>query len=334
MAAAARIEALKGHGAMLVFAALISGSFSLGHRAAPHIDPALLNALRFALGALLLAPFALPHVRRENLRAPWRYLVLGTIFGLYFVLMFVALGRGEPVALAAVFTLTPLMSAGLGRLLLGQPATPRILLSLLVAACGALWVIFRGEPARLLALDLGAGELVYLAACFLHALYTPLVRRLNRGEPVRVFTFGMMAAGTLVLALLAAPAALATEWAAIPGTVWIALAYLVVFATTGTFLIVQYATLRLPASKVMAYGYLVSGAELRHPLAGALGLRLGRGEGAAGGASHRGWSPGAARPGYGRGRGRAFSLASLRLSENPAGGRAGRARAPRAVNSR
>ena len=118
-------------------------------------------------------------------------------------------------------------------------------------------MIFRGDPARLFALELGTGELVYLAACFLHALYTPLVRRLNRGEPVRVFTFGMMVAGTLVLALLAAPAALATEWAAIPGIVWIALAYLVVFATTGTFLIVQYATLRLPASKVMAYGYLV-----------------------------------------------------------------------------
>ena len=30
-----------------------------------------------------------------------------------------------------------------------------------------------------------------------------------------------------------------------------------VFATAGSFLMVQYATLRLPSSKVMAYGYLV-----------------------------------------------------------------------------
>ena len=254
-----RIEALKGHAAMFAFAMAISGSFSLGKLAAPHLDPAALNAVRFALAACLLAPFALRRLKREHLRAAWRYPVLGGIFAVYFYLMFVALRLTDPVSTAAVFTLTPLMSAVFGWFLLRQATTPRIAVSLAIAGAGAIWVIFRADPGRILAFDIGPGEVVFLFGCAAHAFYTPLIRRLNRGEPVVVFTFGTIVAGAVLLGLAGAPAMLATDWAALPDIVWITIVYLAVVATAGSFLMVQYATLRLPSSKVMAYGYLVPG---------------------------------------------------------------------------
>lgn len=252
-----RIEALKGHGAMFAFAVAISGSFTLGKQAAPHLDPAALNAIRFALAGCLLAPLALRRLKREHLRAAWRYPVLGGVFSLYFFLMFVALRLTDPVSTAAVFTLTPLMSAVFGWFLLRQVTTPRIAASLAIAGAGAVWVIFRADIGRILAFDLGRGEVIFLFGAAAHAFYTPLVRRLNRGEPVLVFTFGTIVAGTVLLALAGAPAIAATDWAALPDIVWITIAYLAVFATMGSFLMVQFATLRLPSSKVMAYGYLV-----------------------------------------------------------------------------
>ena len=252
-----RIEALKGHAAMFAFAVAISGSFSLGKQAAPHLDPAALNALRFALAGCLLAPFALRRIRREHLRAAWRYPVLGGTFAIYFYLMFAALRLTDPVSTAAVFTLTPLMSAVFGWFLLGQVTTPRIAVSLAIAGAGAIWVIFRADIGRILVFDLGPGEIVFLFGCAAHAFYTPLVRRLNRGEPVVVFTFGTIVSGAVLLSLAGAPSILATDWAALQDIVWITIAYLVVFATVGSFLMVQFATLRLPSSKVMAYGYLV-----------------------------------------------------------------------------
>ena len=252
-----RVEALKGHAAMLGFAAAISGSFSLGKLAAPHLDPAALNAVRFVLAGCLMAPFAVPRIRRVHLSAPWRYPVLGGVFACYFFLMFVALRLTDPVSTAAVFTLTPLMSAVFGWFLLRQVTTPRIALSLIIAGLGAIWVIFRADIDRILGFDVGRGELVFLVGCAAHAFYTPLVRRLNRGEPVLVFTWGTIVAGAVLLGLAGAPAMLATDWAALPGIVWIAIAYLAVFATCGSFLFVQFATLHLPSSKVMAYGYLV-----------------------------------------------------------------------------
>ncbi len=48
----------------------------------------------------------------------------------------------------------------------------------------------------------------------------------------------------------------ATSWLSLPSIVWVAVVYLAVFATATTFFLVQYASVRLPASKVLSYGYL------------------------------------------------------------------------------
>ena len=82
-------------------------------------------------------------------------------------------------------------------------------------------------------------------------------RMLNRGEPIFVYTFGGIVGGLLVTMLWGWREVLATDWIALPGIAWAAVLYLAVFATATTFFLVQYATLRLPSAKVMAYGYLV-----------------------------------------------------------------------------
>ncbi|MCU0829457.1 MAG: DMT family transporter [Tabrizicola sp.] len=244
---------------MLAFSALVAGSFSLGALAAPHVDPAALTVLRFLLAGLLVgsAALATTGIPRSAFHAPWRYLLMGALLAAYFVLMFEGLKTAAPVSTAAVFTLTPMLAAGFGWLFLRQRLTARMLMALAIGAAGALWVIFRADLGALVALEIGRGEVIYFWGCVAHAAYTPLVRKLNRGEPAVVFTFGMMLAGTLLLTLWAWPALVATNWALLPAIVWITLAYVAIAASAMTFVLLQYATLRLPAAKVMAYTYLV-----------------------------------------------------------------------------
>ena len=255
----ARRAALEGHGAMLLFSALVAGSFPLGAAAANDIAPAALNAARFWLAAAIVGAgvWATGGVPRAALRAPWRYVALGGIFAIYFVLMFEGLKTAPPVGAAAVFTLTPILAAGFGWLMLRQRTTPRIAAALALGAAGALWVIFRGDPAALLAFELGRGEAIYFVGCVAHAFYTPLVRRLNRGERAAVFTFGTVVAAAICVTLAGWPAIAATDWATLPPRVWVAIGYTAVFASAATFTLLQFASLRLPASKVMAYTYLV-----------------------------------------------------------------------------
>ena len=249
----------QGHLAMLAFSALVAGSFSLGTLAAPLIDPAALTVPRFALAGALVgaAAFGSRKVTRAALVAPWRYLLLGGLLAIYFVLMFEGLKTAHAVPAAAVFTLTPLMAAGFGWLTLRQRLTPRMGAALALGAVGAAWVIFRGDASAALRLEIGRGEVIYFWGCVAHALYAPLVRKLNRGEPAVTFTFLMMVAGFALLTAYGWRAVLETDWAALPAIVWICLVYVAIAASALTFVALQFASLRLPAAKVMAYTYLV-----------------------------------------------------------------------------
>jgi drug/metabolite transporter (DMT)-like permease len=244
---------------MLCFSALVAGSFSLGAMAAKFVAPAAVTIARFALAGVLVGAAALltTGLPRSAWRAPWRYLVLGALLAAYFVLMFWGLQTAAAVPTAAVFTLTPVMAAGFGWLLLGQITTWRMGGALAIGAAGALWVIFRGDLAALARLEIGRGEMIYFVGCIAHAVYAPLVRKFNRGEPAIVMTLGVMVAGLLVLLLWGWRDVLATDWLALPFIVWICLLYVAIAASALTFVLLQYASLRLPSAKVMAYTYLV-----------------------------------------------------------------------------
>ena len=255
-----RQAALQGHLAMLVFSALVAGSFSLGGLVARDMSPMALMAVRFVLGsgfvAAILVATGQAHTFRKLVVAPWRFVFLGSIFAGYFVLMFEGLKTASPVSLAAVFTLMPVLTAVTAWLILRQRTSAGMLLALLVGAAGALWVIFRADLNALLAFNLGRGEAVFFIGCILHAIYVPMLRRLNRGEGALPTTFGVILGGAVLLVGLSWSELVAIDWAGLPARVWVALAYLVVFATASTFSLVQFASMRLPGSKVMAYTYL------------------------------------------------------------------------------
>lgn len=251
-------QKLLGHLAMLAFAALVAGSFSFGAMAAPHLGPAALNAARFALGVALMGVATTMMLRRPIPRptSAWRYLILGALMALFFITMFVALRLTTPVSAGAVFTLMPLLSAFFGYLFLRQVPRGMVLPSLVLAGLGAIWVIFGGDWDAIRRFDVGTGEIIFFVGVAGHAAYAPLVRLFNRGEPVMVFTFWTLFATGLLIAIYGVQQILATDWTALPPVVWGAIVYLAIFTTSGTFFLLQFAALRLPAAKVLAYNYL------------------------------------------------------------------------------
>ncbi len=248
----------QGHLAMLMFSLLVAGSFALGVLVANEIAPVALNAVRFwvACAVMGVAVFATTGIPEGAARAPWRYPALALFLASYFVLMFEGLKTAPAVSAAAVFTLTPILSAGFGWLLLRQRLTGRMAAALAIGATGALWVIFRADISAFLRFDVGRGEAIYFLGCVAHAFYTPLVARLNRGEPAIVFSFGTLLAGAIMLTVYGWPAIQATDWANLSGLVWLTILYTAIFASAATFTLLQFAALKIPSAKVMAYTYL------------------------------------------------------------------------------
>lgn len=252
-------QKILGHLALIMFASLIAGSFSLGGIAAPYLEPSALNAVRFLIGAVLIAVpchFILPGGVYFP-PAPWRFLILGSLMALYFITMFAALQTTTPVATGAVFTLVPFMTAGFGYLILRQPSKPLMLFALTVGAIGSVWVIFRGDLEAILGFHVGEGELIFFAGCVGHAIYAPLIKKFSRGEPLILFTLWTVIGIFIFVAVYGFNDIIATDWTNIPLFVWGVIAYLATFTTAVTFYLLKFASLRLPAAKVLAYAYLV-----------------------------------------------------------------------------
>jgi len=252
-------EKLQGHLAMAVFALLISMSFFIGKRAAPHIDPGALNAVRYYIAIPILGAFAFaftPKEKRRDLirpKAVWRFFLLGGLMGVYFIMMFVSLRLTSSVSTGAVLTLMPLLSAVFGYMLLRQPAGPVVLGSLLLAASGTIWVIFRGDVQAILSFDVGLGEMLFFVGVMAHALHNPLVRKLNRGETTIYFAFWTVVATGVLLTIYAFPAILKTDWLHLPAVVWITILYLATATTSGSYFLLQFGMLRIPAGKAISY---------------------------------------------------------------------------------
>ena len=251
-------EAGRGHLAMLAFSALVAGSFSLGSMVAGEIAPSALNAVRFAIATAVLgtAVIVTGGFGRGSFSSAWRYLILGGLFGVYFVLMFEGLKTAPPVSAAAVFTLTPILTAVIGFVLLRQITTGWMAAALAIGAFGALWVIFRADINAALAFAVGRGEAIYFVGVVAHAIYTPMVRLLNRGERALEFACLTSLAGTVLIGGWGFGDMVATDWVGLRPLVWITILYTALCASAMTFVLLQYASLRLPSAKVMAYTYL------------------------------------------------------------------------------
>ena len=248
----------QSHLAMLGFSVLVAGSFSLGSIIANDISPIALTAVRFILAAIVIGIIAIStgSVTQAALKSPWRYLVLGGIFSVYFVLMFEGLKTATPVSTVAIFTLIPAVSAIAGFVILGQIVSSRIVVALIIGALGALWVIFRADIQLLSTFSIGRGELIFFVGCIAHAIMPILFRLLNRGENPLMVTFGLLISGAIILCIIGAREIIETDWIGLPTIVWVVIFYVSICASAITFVLLQFASMHLPATNVMAYTYL------------------------------------------------------------------------------
>ena len=247
----------QAHALAFLMTVIISTSFPLGEHITHGLDPAVLMCIRFILAALLMAPIV---AWREGLALPTarsclRYLALGAPLAFFFWCMFEALRYTSALNTSAIFTIVPGLSALFGALLVGERLGLHRLAALFLGMIGAVWIIFRGDPDRLIALDVTIGDGIFLAGCVGFGIYGPLIKRLHRDEPVLVQTFWTLVAASLWLVPASNVKLWRTDWLSVEPLVWGGIVYLAIFSTIITFFLTQYTTLRIGPTRVQAYSY-------------------------------------------------------------------------------
>ena len=246
------------HLGMLIFSALVAGSFPIGARIAVDIDPVALTFARFCLATVLIGIFL---VLKKELKAAyfapfWRYVIIGGLFATYFICMFEALKTASPISTSTIFTLMPFISICLDRLFFGIQTQKKMIFLLLSGAFGTVIIIFRGSWEQLISLNMSYGEMTFFAGTIAHAAFAVLIPKFRRHEPAIFISFASMLAASAIILVIFPVEISETDWLNLPKKVYLSIIYLGVFATVITFTLLTFASSQLHSGNMTAYTFI------------------------------------------------------------------------------
>jgi len=167
------------------------------------MPPMAMTFYRWLFALLILAPFALPHVRREwrlvrlNLRP---LLLLGVVgIGTHNALTYLGLNYTTAINGVMLNSFIPVMIIALSWIILGQRLTPLQLGGVAVSLCGVLAILSGGRLEKLASLSLNRGDIFIVAAMLMWSVYTIGLRWRPTGLHTLTFLFVIACVGDLAV---------------------------------------------------------------------------------------------------------------------------------------
>jgi drug/metabolite transporter (DMT)-like permease len=176
------VRALWNNGPVLLALGALSWAASvvIGRGAANLIPPSLFTVLRWAGALLIVAPLALPHLRRDA-RALWRrrWLMVVLSFlgvGAYNNLVYHGLHSTTAVNALLLNSATPLFILVVAFFLFGDHPSWRQLVAILISVAGVAVIAAEGSLTVLRQLSFNPGDLIITLAVLFYAIYSALLR--------------------------------------------------------------------------------------------------------------------------------------------------------------
>jgi drug/metabolite transporter (DMT)-like permease len=158
-----------------------AGNIVLARFVAGHVPPVALATIRWGGAFLIVLPFAWPHLKREwpVIRRHWLLLTILTLTGIsaYNTMAYWGLQYTPAINGLLLQSIGPLLVAVWGLVLFGDRLGLGQLGGVLLSLAGVVVVICRGDPAVMLAIDFNRGDVWFVAAIIIYALYSALLKR-------------------------------------------------------------------------------------------------------------------------------------------------------------
>jgi drug/metabolite transporter (DMT)-like permease len=214
-----------------------SSNFIVGKALVGIVPPWTLNTGRFTVSALILLP-ALLYRKEWPPRQTWLPLLLMSITGVFAfnAMLYIGLRYTSAINATLVNATTPVTTACIAWLLIGEEITRRRVLGILLSFAGIGWIVSHGSLETLFTLNFNVGDVIVFFATSLWGFYTvtakPMMRHLS--------PFALTSITTVIGALLLIPAA-ALELSAHSADLWrsevvLAFLYLGIFPSFLSFL--------------------------------------------------------------------------------------------------
>lgn len=190
----------------------------VGRSVASDVPPLAMTFFRWLFALLILAPLALPHLRREwpVVRAHWKTMFfLGAIgVGTHNALAYLGLNYTTATNGVILNSFVPVMIITLSWIFLRERLSALQLAGVVVSLCGVLTILSQGSIAALASLRLNVGDLFVVLSMAMWSIYTICLRWRPRGLHTLTFLFVLACVGDLcVLPLFVAEAAFGRQMA-------------------------------------------------------------------------------------------------------------------------
>ena len=159
---------------------LWAGNAVVGRMLVSSMPPVAMNALRWWLVAVLLAPLAWRVLRQPSaILQRWPHLALIGALGVgsYNALQYLALQTSSPINVTLIGASIPVWMMLVGRLCFGQPMLRRQVWGAMLSVAGVVLVMSQGRWSTLVHLKLVPGDLLMLLASLAWASYSWLLAR-------------------------------------------------------------------------------------------------------------------------------------------------------------
>ncbi len=204
MSLAARVDA-RGWALVLLWVVplLWSSNYVIARVANGLIAPHALAAGRWLLAGALLLAFVWRPLRehRAAIRREWPQLLVLGVLGMYICGAWVyQAGRSTSgINIALIYAVTPMAIAAASTRLLGEPMSRRQWAGVALALAGLLFIIAKGDPSRLLAVQFVAGDLWITACAVAWTVYSVLLKRWPSALPPLVRLVAIIGGSLVVL---------------------------------------------------------------------------------------------------------------------------------------
>jgi drug/metabolite transporter (DMT)-like permease len=158
-----------------------SGNHIIGRAAAGHVPPFGLSTARWLIPALVLLPFARPHLVRDwpLIASHWRILLFLSATGgaLFSALQYFGLQYTTALNVSVFNSLVPVLIVAAGALLFGDRISPLQGIGIATSLAGVIVIVTRLDLDALAALRFNAGDLIILFNMAAWAVYSVYLRQ-------------------------------------------------------------------------------------------------------------------------------------------------------------
>jgi drug/metabolite transporter (DMT)-like permease len=179
----------------------------LGRYVAGHVPPFALTFGRWAGTALVLTPFAWPYLQRDwpvmRRHLPLLLLLAFTGFAFNNALSYWGLQHTQALNALLIQSSGPLFVALWSLILFGVRLSWMQAIGILVSLLGVLVIVLRGDLAALAAIQVNAGDISFAGALFVFGLYSALMPKRPKINPLSLIAFTTGAGAVMLIPLVA-----------------------------------------------------------------------------------------------------------------------------------